>query len=179
MRKIVHEVLEINKNQGITFCEFLLPQIITKNVYLQLFLSITGLSNPLDMIYWIQPSMIIGLLPLTLLFEVVPAITNGSFYYSLGNDDSAWTTTTYIISGSLLAFFMELSEYLLLTYTSSLTLSIAGIFKEVFTLYLAVEYNGDTMSLINLLGLGVCVTGISLHVLQKAIDASGGKVKDC
>lgn len=31
--------------------------------------------------------------------------------------------------GSVIAFLMELSEYLLLVFTSSLTLSIAGVFK--------------------------------------------------
>lgn len=31
--------------------------------------------------------------------------------------------------GAFLAFAMELSEYLVVTYTSSLTLSITGIFK--------------------------------------------------
>lgn len=34
-----------------------------------------------------------------------------------------------ILGGSVIAFFMEVSEYLLLSYTSSLTLSIAGILK--------------------------------------------------
>ena len=75
--------------------------------------------------------------------------------------------------GSILAFCMEFSEFLLLTYTSSLTLSIAGIFKEVFTLYLAVNYNGDQMSLLNFFGLIVCLTGIGLHVTIKALDTSG------
>lgn len=36
-----------------------------------------------------------------------------------------------IIGGSVIAFLMEVSEYLLLSYTSSLTLSIAGILKVI------------------------------------------------
>ncbi|CAG2180858.1 unnamed protein product, partial [Oppiella nova] len=55
----------------------------------------------------------------------------------------------------------------------SLTLSIAGIFKEVFTLYLAVNYNGDQMSRINFIGLIVCLLGIALHVVIKALDTTG------
>jgi solute carrier family 35 protein C2 len=77
-----------------------------------------------------------------------------------------------VLLGSLLAFLMELSEYLLLTYTSSLTLSIAGIFKEIFTLFLAYEYTGDRMSSINFMGLVLCLIGISLHVVLKAVDAT-------
>lgn len=34
-----------------------------------------------------------------------------------------------LIAGALIAFAMEFSEFLLVTYTSSLTLSIAGVFK--------------------------------------------------
>ena len=71
---------------------------------------------------------------------------------------------------------MEFSEYLLLTFTSSLTLSMAGIFKEIFTLYLAVNYNGDQMSQINFIGLLVCLFGISTHVCLKAFDSQSGNV---
>lgn len=41
------------------------------------------------------------------------------------------TNILRIIGGSLIAFLMEVSEYLLLSYTSSLTLSIAGILKVI------------------------------------------------
>lgn len=34
-----------------------------------------------------------------------------------------------ILLGAIMAFFMEIAEYLVVTYTSSLTLSVAGIFK--------------------------------------------------
>ena len=71
---------------------------------------------------------------------------------------------------------MEMSEYLLLSYTSSLTLSIAGIFKEIFTLYLAVEFNGDILSPINFVGLFVCLAGITLHCILKTKEATVGKV---
>ena len=71
---------------------------------------------------------------------------------------------------------MEVSEYLLLSYTSSLTLSIAGIFKEIFTLYLAVEYNGDVLSPINFVGLFICLIGIMIHCILKAREATVGKV---
>jgi hypothetical protein len=37
--------------------------------------------------------------------------------------------TNAILIGALMAFFMEIAEYLVVNYTSSLTLSVAGIFK--------------------------------------------------
>lgn len=40
-----------------------------------------------------------------------------------------------ILLGALIAFFMEVTEVMVVTYTSSLTLSIAGIFKVRFLRY--------------------------------------------
>lgn len=37
-----------------------------------------------------------------------------------------------VLLGAFIAFFMEVSEVTLVTYTSSLTLAIAGIFKVTF-----------------------------------------------
>lgn len=72
-----------------------------------------------------------------------------------------------VTAGAFIAFAMEVSEFLLLAYTSSLTLSISGIFKEICLLILAVELNGDEMSLINMLGLVMCLTGIAFHIVHK------------
>lgn len=114
--------------------------------------------------------MIIGLLPLTIWFEGLLVYENGLSVIteSIGKN---------ILIGAFFAFLMEMSEYLLLSYTSSLTLSIAGIFKEIFTLYIAIEYNGDVLSLLNFVGLFTCLTGITLHVILKVREATTGKVK--
>lgn len=76
-------------------------------------------------------------------------------------------TALKVLIGAVIAFIMELSEFLVVTYTSSLTLSIGGIFKDIFILILAVEWNGDQMSFVNFIGLLVCLTGISSHVIHK------------
>lgn len=139
-----------------------------------------GLSNPIDMIYYIQPWMICSLIPLVLGVEILPV-------FSATDPEAVWSSSSEefrgedfimekvicVIIGALLAFLMELSEYLLLTYTSSLTLSIAGIFKEAFTLFLAFEYNGDPFNSVNFIGLLLCMTGIVLHVAIKVTDVSG------
>lgn len=76
-------------------------------------------------------------------------------------------TVAKISAGAFLAFIMECSEFLVVTYTSSLTLSIGGIFKDIFILILAVEWNGDEMSPMNAIGLLVCLCGIISHVVHK------------
>lgn len=75
--------------------------------------------------------------------------------------------------GGILAFGLGFSEFLLVSRTSSLTLSIAGIFKEVCTLLLAAHLLGDQISLLNWLGFALCVSGISLHVALKALHSKG------
>lgn len=125
------------------------------------------------MIYYIQPWMISALLPLAMWFEIIPLLQGDLLYRILDNTELFWEKTSYILLGSILAFLLELSEYLLLTFTSSLTLSIAGIFKEIFTLFLAYEYSGDQMSVVNFFGLVLCLVGITLHVVQKAVDVTG------
>ncbi|XP_022249758.1 solute carrier family 35 member C2-like isoform X2 [Limulus polyphemus] len=136
-----------------------------------------GLSNPMDMIYHIQPWMILGLLPLAVAFEGLPIATSEKVF-RFRDTDVLLSTCVRILIGATIAFLMEVSEYLLLTYTSSLTLSIAGILKEVCTLYLAVSYNGDKMTTLNILGLGVCLLGISMHVIIKALHSRAGTNKE-
>ena len=93
--------------------------------------------------------------------------------------------------GGFIAFLMECAEFLLVSYTSGLTLSVAGdcfkqcsdyqmsvwsgIVKEILSLTLAVIFQSSDISLINVLGLVICMTGITLHVVRKAtsVEARG------
>ncbi|XP_060567318.1 solute carrier family 35 member C2-like [Ruditapes philippinarum] len=128
-----------------------------------------GLHNPLDMMYHIQPWMIVGLLPLSAAFEGVSIATTDNFFrfteYSI-----LFRNLGLVLFGACLAFMLEFSEFLLLSQTSSLTLSISGIFKELCTLYLAHVFNNDKMNVVNGIGLVVCLIGIVLHVILKAVN---------
>lgn len=72
-----------------------------------------------------------------------------------------------ITIGAILAFGMEVSEFLVLGRTSSLTLSVTGILKEICQLILAVETKGDRLSFVNVIGLILCLCGIGCHVAHK------------
>ncbi|XP_058840166.1 solute carrier family 35 member C2 [Topomyia yanbarensis] len=125
-----------------------------------------GLHNPIDMIFHMQPWMILAILPFTIGFEG-KRIFDG-FDTFLQTDSSVMLDMWLRISmGAFIAFVMEVSEFLVLTNTSSLTLSVAGIFKEICQLVLAVELYGDQLSLINVLGLVMCLGGICCHVVSK------------
>ncbi|KXJ70039.1 hypothetical protein RP20_CCG025049 [Aedes albopictus] len=125
-----------------------------------------GLHNPIDMIFHMQPWMILAVLPFTIGFE-------GKRIFD-GLDVVMQTDTSIVMDmwlkisiGAFIAFAMEVSEFLVLCSTSSLTLSVAGIFKEICQLVLAVELYGDQLSLINVLGLVMCLGGICCHVVHK------------
>ena len=87
-----------------------------------------GLSNPIDMIFHIQPGMILGLLPLALYVEGVSVISTDKFFRSDDFIQIAYNIQ-WILIGAAIAFFLETSEFLVVSFTSSLTLSVSGIFK--------------------------------------------------
>lgn len=142
----------------------------------------------MDMIFVTQPWMIATLTPLVLAVEVVPLLRGDLILMT--ESHGAAELTFFVLVGSSLAFLMELSEYLLLSYTSSLTLSISCILKvsnfvsnailltclclrqEMITIGLSYQINNDSMSTLNFLGFLVCMSGIVLHVYVKVKDVS-------
>lgn len=126
-----------------------------------------GLSNPIDMIYHIQPGMILALLPLALYVEGVSVISTEKFFR---NDDvyHIFSNLKWILMGACIAFFLEASEFLVVTFTSSLTLSVSGIFKEICIICIAVVWNNNKLNTMNTVGLIICLVGISIHVIVKA-----------
>ncbi|KAF5397512.1 Solute carrier family 35 (GDP-fucose transporter) member C2 [Paragonimus heterotremus] len=125
-----------------------------------------GLSHPIDLIYHIQPWMALSILPLSLYIESSELISSKNFFRT---DDYGQLVRDllFVSLGGLLAFGLECSEYLVVSTASCLTLSVAGIFKEVCTLYLAAKFNGDQISFVNMLGFLLCILGILLHVFLK------------
>lgn len=122
-----------------------------------------GLQNPIDTMYHLQPLMFLGLFPLFLYNEGLSLSTSEKLFRVTELPPLLYSLLFLCVGGSL-AFGLGFSEFLLVSRTSSLTLSIAGIFKEVCTLLLAAGLMGDRMSAVNWLGFVVCLSGISLHV---------------
>ncbi|OUC49092.1 hypothetical protein D917_05720 [Trichinella nativa] len=127
---------------------------------------ILGLSNPFDMIYHVQPWMVVGILPLFFAFEARDlALISTTAYGS--KPSSVLRLSALVLIGGLLATLMEVFEYLLLLHTSSLTLSVCSVGKELVTLLLAYRYRNDRMSLVNAFGLAMCIFGTALHVIMR------------
>lgn len=124
-----------------------------------------GLHNPIDMVFHVQPFMFLSLLPFMAWFEGFQCFD----YLSTLSPNELWSAFLKVSVGATIAFAMELSEFLVVTYTSSLTLSIAGIFKEIWILVLAIKIDGDQLSRTNSIGLALCLLGISGHIIHKVI----------
>ncbi|NWJ03242.1 S35C2 protein, partial [Crypturellus undulatus] len=133
-----------------------------------------GLQNPIDTMFHLQPLMFLGLLPLFAVFEGLPLSVSEKLF-RFHEAGALLCLIGKLFLGGILAFGLGFSEFLLVSRTSSLTLSIAGIFKEICILLLATHVLGDHLSLLNWLGFAVCLSGISLHVILKAINSKGEK----
>lgn len=124
-----------------------------------------GLHNPVDMVFHVQPFMFVSLLLFTTIFEGLTCFD----YLQKLSPEVLMPTILKVTVGATIAFAMEISEFLVVTYTSSLTLSISGIIKEMCILVLAVEVSGDVLSPINVVGLAVCLLGIIGHIIHKVL----------
>ncbi|NXT56810.1 S35C2 protein, partial [Pluvianellus socialis] len=133
-----------------------------------------GLQNPIDIMFHLQPLMFLGLLPLFAVFEGLPMSVSEKLF-RFHEAGMLFSLVGKLCLGGILAFGLGFSEFLLVSRTSSLTLSIAGIFKEICILFLATRLLGDRLSLLNWLGFAVCLSGISLHVILKAMNSKGEK----
>lgn len=127
-----------------------------------------GLHDPIDMMYYMQPWMLLPAIFVTVWFEGSKMYT-GIRVTDWSDVGSILLTASAVIAGAILAFSMEVMEFLVVTYTSSLTLSISGVFKEICTLALAFALKGDQMTGLNFIGLLMCLGGIMLHVVQKVL----------
>lgn len=133
-----------------------LTQLLTQKAEL-------GLQNPIDAMFHLQPLMFLGLFPLFLYNEGL-SVSSSSRLFRVSSLPPLLSSLLALSVGGLLAFGLGFSEFLLVSRTSSLTLSVSGIFKEVCTLVLAAWLMGDRLTVVNWLGFVLCLSGISLHV---------------
>ncbi|TRY61288.1 hypothetical protein TCAL_10555 [Tigriopus californicus] len=128
-----------------------------------------GLSHPIDMIYHIQPLMILCILPLSVFFEGADVATSQEGF-RFQSYNVIVHLAGLVFFGGTLAFVMEAFEYLVLAKTSSLTLSIIGVVKELTSIFVDQVFmsHNQPLSAINWLGMTICVLGILIHLVNKS-----------
>ncbi|KAJ3564036.1 hypothetical protein NPX13_g7985 [Xylaria arbuscula] len=115
-------------------------------------------SNPFSSIFFLTPIMF-----LTLLFIALPVEGFWNFVAAFQTLTAEWgvlKAPLLLLFPGTIAFLMTASEFALLQRSSVVTLSIAGIFKEVVTIIVAALVFDDKLTPINISGLLVTLIAI-------------------
>ncbi|CAI9089117.1 OLC1v1023626C1 [Oldenlandia corymbosa var. corymbosa] len=118
-----------------------------------------GLKNPLTLMSYVTPVMAIATAFLSLLLDPWHKFRSTEYF------DSSWhmvRSGLLMLFGGTLAFFMVLTEYILVSVTSAVTVTIAGVVKEAVTILVAVFYFHDEFTFLKGVGLVTILFGVSL-----------------
>lgn len=118
-----------------------------------------GLKNPLVLMSYVTPVMAVGTGLFSLILDPWEEFRRSSYF------DSSWHITRsglLMLFGGTLAFFMVLTEYVLVSITSAVTVTIAGVVKEAVTILVAVFYFHDEFTWLKGAGLVTIMFGVSL-----------------
>lgn len=108
-------------------------------------------SNPFSSIFFLTPVMFLVLISLAIPVEGIGNLIEG--FKVLADEWGTVMAPLFLLFPGCIAFCMTASEFALLQRTSVVTLSIAGIFKEVVTISAATVVFNDRLTLINFVGL--------------------------
>ncbi|KAI9295680.1 TPT-domain-containing protein [Neoconidiobolus thromboides FSU 785] len=137
-------------SSGIKWC---LTQILLQNSEL-------GLDHPIITLYKVAPVMSVFMFICSLFFEDILNLPSHMFATNSHTYLPSWTL---VLIGGLIAFLMTLAEFGLIQLTSTLTMSITGISKEVMMIAISVLLFKDTLSLLNYFGLIISIIGIGWY----------------
>ncbi|CAL3973224.1 unnamed protein product [Diplocarpon coronariae] len=118
-------------------------------------------SNPFSSIFYLAPIMFCSLLLIAIPVEGFPALVEG--FHILIDKKGLLLGPLLLLFPGCIAFLMTASEFALLQRTSVVTLSIAGIFKEVVTISAAGIVFHDPLTPINISGLFVTIGAIAAY----------------
>ncbi|CAO1635600.1 unnamed protein product [Parajaminaea phylloscopi] len=120
-----------------------------------------GMNNPVATIFWLCPPMAVLLLATSGIVEDWRALFGGEEFHG-----GLWRlikTLAMILFPGCLAFCMSLSEFALIQRTSVVTLSVAGILKEILTVIVASVVFDDRLTPVNITGLCIAIAGIAAY----------------
>jgi solute carrier family 35 protein C2 len=117
-------------------------------------------SNPFSSIFYLAPVMFVSLFLIAIPVEGFPSLWQG---LQVLVEKKGLLGPPILIFPGVIAFCMTASEFALLQRTSVVTLSIAGIFKEVVTISAAGIVFGDALTPVNISGLFVTIGAIAAY----------------
>ncbi|CAL5051115.1 unnamed protein product [Urochloa decumbens] len=134
-----------------------------------------GLKNPITLMSHVTPVMAIATMILSLLLDPWSDFQKNSYF------DNPWhvmRSCLLMLIGGSLAFFMVLTEYILISATSAITVTIAGVVKEAVTILVAVFYFHDEFTWLKGAGLFTIMVGVSLFNWYKYEKLKRGQTNE-
>ena len=130
-----------------------------------------GLKNPLVLMSYVTPVMAAATALLSLALDPWDEFRENKYF-----DNSLHITRSCLLMllGGTLAFFMVLTEYVLVSVTSAVTVTIAGVVKEAVTILVAVLYFHDQFTWLKGFGLLTIMVGVSLFNWYKYLKLQKG-----
>lgn len=141
--------------------------------------------GPLTLLYYSSPFGFLVLLPLGLAVEGSAAseYVRGRLCSAAASGPGAsllMADVGLLMVGGVLAFFLLLAELRVVQLSSGLTLSVAGVFKELLTVGASAIFFGDVLTPYNVGGLLLCLVGIAVynHLKLQEMARSAAKGDD-
>lgn len=134
-----------------------------------------GLKDPITLMSYVTPVMAVVTAVLSLILDPWLKFRENVYF------NSSWHITRsclLMLFGGTLAFFMVLTEYILVSVTSAVTVTIAGVVKEAVTILVAVFYFHDQFTWLKGAGLFTIMIGVSLFNWYKYHKLQKGKTSD-
>lgn len=123
-----------------------------------------GLTNPIITNYYLSPVMGLTVLIFSMVHEGLFSIFSSEFF---GSFISSFKTLGFMSFGGLMAFSMIIAEYNIIMTTGVVTLSVAGIFKEIIVLVCSHFIFHDIFTTQAIIGLFISIIGIALYNYHK------------
>ncbi|XP_078169733.1 nucleotide/sugar transporter family protein [Carex rostrata] len=118
-----------------------------------------GLKDPITLMSYVTPIMAVATFIGSLLMDPWHKFDTNMYF------DNPWhvaRSCLLMLIGGTLAFFMVLIEYVLVSVTSAITVTIAGVVKEAVTIVVAVLYFHDKFTPLKGVGLVTIMVGVGL-----------------
>lgn len=134
-----------------------------------------GLKNPLTLMSYVTPVMAVVTALLSFIFDPWDELRRNNYF---NNPEHISRSCLLMLFGGTLAFFMVLTEFILVSVTSAVTVTIAGVVKEALTILVAVIYFHDEFTMLKGVGLFTIMLGVSLFNWYKYEKVKKGQTSD-
>ncbi|KAJ4749707.1 Nucleotide/sugar transporter family protein [Rhynchospora pubera] len=123
-----------------------------------------GLKDPINLMSSVTPVMAIVTAILSLTMDPWSEFSKNNFF---NNPRHIMRSCLLMLFGGAMAFLMVLTEYVLVSDTSAVTVTVIGIFKDAITILVAVLFFNDPFTWLKGIGLLTITLGVGLFNLYK------------